>query len=144
VLAALAILVTASVASAQTLTVTTVDPVTTTGYATFESHSQKVVTNDHGIFISYLHTGNVPMSSQTWRLARSVNGGANFTMLHEAVHATYPPAIETDRDGNIYLIYTDEMSVNKDAFLDIFRASTNFANPSGHTPSPAAPRRSTR
>jgi hypothetical protein len=131
-LAILAWLVTASLASAQNpLTVTTVDPVTTTGYATFASHSQKVVTNDYGIFVAYLHTGNVAMSSQTWRLARSVNGGASFTTLHEAVHATLPPAIETDREGNVYLIHTDEMSVNKDAFLYIFRASTNFATPLG-------------
>jgi hypothetical protein len=87
------------------------------------------VTNDYGIFVTYIHSTDATMSASTWRLARSVNGGASFTTLHEAVNGTPPPTIETDRDGNIYLIYSDGQTVNNNAYLSVFRASNNFATP---------------
>ncbi|HNT35278.1 MAG TPA: BNR-4 repeat-containing protein, partial [bacterium] len=75
------------------------------GYATFQSHNQKVVSNQHGIFLTYLKTRTDAYDSQLWRLMRSTDGGTTFSLVYEATAATHPPAIETDGDGNIYLMH---------------------------------------
>ena len=36
------------------------------GYATFQSHNQKVVSNQYGIFMTYLKTRNDEYSAQQW------------------------------------------------------------------------------
>ncbi|MFH1265195.1 MAG: hypothetical protein ABIK89_05665, partial [Planctomycetota bacterium] len=41
------------------------------GYATFQSHNQKVVWNRRGIFTTHIRTRNEPYTAQTWRLSRS-------------------------------------------------------------------------
>ncbi|MEX0612016.1 MAG: hypothetical protein WD229_07835, partial [Pirellulales bacterium] len=72
-------------------------------FATFQSHNQKAVSNAEGIFITYLHKSNDDYTAQQWRLAKSTDGGKSFTTIHEATHATSAPAIETDRQGTLYL-----------------------------------------
>jgi len=97
------------------------------GYATFQSHNQKVVSNGHGIFITHLRTRNSAYTAQTWRLSRSTDGGRTFSTVHEAVHATNPPVLETDDEGNVYLIRPDFQDGN--AYLYRFLAENEFRDP---------------
>src|SRR5689334_24821614 len=85
---------------------TCVDPAAT-GYGTFQSHNQKVVANQRGIFMTHIRTRNEAYTAQQWRLSWSRDGGRNFKTLYEATDATNPPVIETDDEDNIYLIRPD-------------------------------------
>jgi hypothetical protein len=76
-----------------------------TGYATFQSHNQKVVQNQHGIFLSYIRTRNEPYTAQNWRLMRLVDAGASFQMILEATDATNPPVLETDAKGRSVVLF---------------------------------------
>src|SRR5262245_49251008 len=42
-----------------------------TAYATFQSHMQKVVENQYGIFMTYINSTE-PSAQGTWRLVRSI------------------------------------------------------------------------
>jgi len=97
------------------------------GYATFQSHNQKVVANGHGIFMTHLRRRNVEYTAQTWRLSRSTDRGRSFATVYEATHATNPPVIETDTDGNIYLVRADFADGN--AYLYRFLAEKDFRDP---------------
>lgn len=44
-----------------------------TGYATFQSHNQKVVSNKNGIFMTHIHSRNESFTAQQWRLSRSTD-----------------------------------------------------------------------
>jgi hypothetical protein len=116
--------------------ITTVDP-DAVGGATFQSHNQKVVANAYGIFMTYTHSaqccdggGNV---NSTWRLSRSVDGGAAFTTIYEATHGTAPPVIETDSQGNIYLVHANYYNGGQNSYALRFLASDNFQNPTSTT-----------
>ncbi len=98
------------------------------GYATFQSHNQKVVSNRNGIFMTYLKKRhNQAYTSQTWRLARSVDGGRTFSVLFEATDPTNPPVLETDEVDNIYLARPD--FVDRHAYLYRFLAEEGYARP---------------
>ena len=73
-------------------------------YAVFQSHNQKVVSNRHGIFLSYLHHQAPDFDANEWRLLWSKDGGQTFTVLAQGTDATNPPLLETDADGNLYLV----------------------------------------
>lgn len=103
-----------------------IDPVAT-GYATFQSHNQKVVANRYGIFESHIRTRTEDYLAQTWRLSRSTDGGKTFTTLIEQVDATNPPPIETDAAGNIYLVRVDWKDGH--AYLYRFLAEKDFKDP---------------
>ena len=98
--------------------VTRVDP--DPGGSTFQSHNQKVVANDRGIFVSYGAAGYL-------RLGRSVDGGRNFTTVYQNANAQQPAPMETDEHDNIYLVYTglDGTGLN---FLR-FSPANGFAEP---------------
>lgn len=76
-----------------------------TGYGTFQSHNQKVVSNRNGIFMTHIRTRNEAFTAQQWRLSRSIDGGQSFVTLYEDTHATGPPVLETDEDDNVYLVH---------------------------------------
>jgi hypothetical protein len=76
-----------------------------TGYGTFQSHNQKVVSTPHGIFMTYAKT---PFEGATWRVMRSVDGGRTFETIWEAVNTTHPPALEAAADGTLYLVHGDQ------------------------------------
>ncbi len=105
------------------------------GYATFQSHNQKVVANARGIFMTHLRTRDEAYMAQLWRLSRSVDGGRTFTTVYEDTHATNPPVIETDAAGNIYLARMDFNA--GDAYLYRFTAENDYAD-SGITQVPGA------
>jgi hypothetical protein len=86
--------------------VTTVDS-NATGYGTFQSHNQKVVANQYGIFMTHLHSRNEAYDQNTWRLSRSTDGGKTFTTLYESTNGTSAPVIETDSSGTIYIAHPD-------------------------------------
>ncbi len=81
-------------------------------FATFQSHNQKVVSDDDGIFITYIHKSNDDYMAQQWRLAKSTDGGKSFTTIYEATDATSAPAIETDRQGSLYLGHPNFLNGN--------------------------------
>jgi len=98
-----------------------------TGYGTFQSHNQKVVNNRNGIFMTHVRTRNKAYTAQQWRLSRSTDGGKRFATIYEATHATNPPVLETDEEGNIYLARPDFLDGN--AYLYRFLAENQYANP---------------
>jgi len=101
---------------------------TATGYATFQSHNQKVVSNNNGIFITHIRSRNEPYTAQQWRLSQSTDGGTTFSTIYEATHATNPPVLETDEHNNIYLVRPDFLD-NK-AYYYRFLVQNNYQNPS--------------
>jgi hypothetical protein len=98
-----------------------------TGYATFQSHNQKVVSNRHGIFMTHIRSRNADYTAQMWRLLRSTDGGKTFETLREETNATNPPAIETDADGVIYMVRPDFLDGN--AYLYRFSPDSDFREP---------------
>jgi len=106
--------------------VTLVDP-EATGYATFQSHNQKVVSTERGIFTAHIRTRNEAYTAQTWRLSRSVDGGKTIETVYEATHATNPPVIEATPDGDLYVIRADFSDGN--AYLYRFLKDAGFDNP---------------
>ena len=78
-----------------------------TGYATFQSHNQKVLSNARGIFMTHIRTRDEPYLAQQWRLLWSEDGDATFRIVYESTDATNPAVIETDADANIYLARPD-------------------------------------
>jgi len=108
------------------VTIVCVDPKATL-YGTFQSHNQKVLSNRHGIFVTHIRSRNQKFSAQAWRLSRSTDGGRSFATIYQATHATNPPVIETDEEGNIFLMRVDYLNGN--AYLYRFRADRNFENP---------------
>jgi hypothetical protein len=102
---------------------THVDDVTT-GYATFQSHNQKVLSNRGGIFMTHLRSQNEPYTAQQWRLSRSTDGGKTFATVFETASGTHPPCIETDEDDNVYLVRSEFADGN--AYLHTFRAADGY------------------
>ncbi len=99
--------------------------------ATFQSNNQKVVANSRGIFMTHVRRRNEKYTAQQWRLSQSTDGGRTFKMLHEAVHPTNPPVLETDSADNLYVGRPD--FVNLDVHLDRFLAAEDYRTP--HTSS---------
>jgi hypothetical protein len=107
VTAALAALALAGVTRAEVLPISVV-LVNTPGdgrAGVFQSHNQKVVSNAHGIFMTYIETTPTDTTPGTWRLARSTDGGQTFATVYQNTDFTAPPALETDENDHIYLTY---------------------------------------
>ena len=98
-----------------------------TGYATFQSHNQKVLSSAHGIFMTHIRSRNEAYTAQQWRLSRSTDGGRTFATVFEDTHATNPAVIESDKDGNVYLIRPD--FADGASYLYFFKATDEFENP---------------
>jgi hypothetical protein len=98
-----------------------------TGYGTFQSHNQKVLSNRGGIFMTHNRTRNEPYTAQQWRLSRSTDGGKTFATVYEATHGTHPPCIETDENDNIYLVRSEFADGN--AYLHTFFAADAYTKP---------------
>ena len=109
-----------------TVEIIRIDPAAT-GYATFQSHNQKVLQNQYGLFEAHIRTRNEEYTKQQFRLSRSIDGGKTFTTVYEATYACNPPPIETDAAGNIYLAQCD--FENGNAYLYRFLAAKEFKDP---------------
>jgi len=108
--------------------ITAVDP-SAAAYGTFQSHNQKVVSNQNGIFMTYLKSDGVKqnLNPSIWRLMRSIDGGKTFSMIYESTNPTNPPVLETDKNNIIYLSHPDLLA--DDAFLYRFTPADNYQNP---------------
>jgi hypothetical protein len=99
--------------------------VSTTGYATFQSNSQKVVSNGFGYFLTYSHAEGSSTAPSTWRLVQSTDQGRTFqTLIEDGAHATRAPALETASTGMLYLVFPDWITSNSQAII---------FNPADHT-----------
>jgi len=98
-----------------------------TGYATFQSHNQKVLSSRGGIFTTHIRSRNKPYTAQQWRLSRSVDGGTRFATIYEATHATNLAVTETDKAGNVYLARPD--FIDHHAYLYRFFTKDGYAKP---------------
>ncbi|MBM3846856.1 MAG: hypothetical protein FJ405_11310 [Verrucomicrobia bacterium] len=105
---------------------TVVDPAAT-GYATFQSHNQKVIANRRGLFMTHLRTRNEAYTAQQWRLSWSTNGGRSFKTIHESTDATNPPVIESDDADNLYVVRPDFMDGH--AYLYRFASTNDYRSP---------------
>ncbi len=98
-----------------------------TGYGTFQSHNQKTVSNKNGLFMTHIRSRNEAFTAQQWRLSRSRDGGKTFQTVYEETSATSPPALETDENGNLYLMRGDFS--NHRAYFYKFSPADNYSNP---------------
>ncbi len=76
-------------------------------FGTFQSHNQKVISNEHGIFMTHVRQANKEYTAQVWRLSRSTDGGKSFTTAYEATNPCSSPALETDERGVIFAARPD-------------------------------------
>ena len=97
-----------------------------TGYGTFQSHNQKIMSNRRGIFMTHLRSRNEAYTAQSWRLSWSTNSGESFRTLFAATNATNPPLLESDAEDNLYLVRPD--FVDGHAYLYRFLAREIFAS----------------
>ena len=103
-----------------------------TNRATTNSYNQKVVSNDNGIFLTYLLRTDMPGDADEiglWRLMRSTDGGSTFNLLYEGVHGSRPPVMETDQYDNVYLAHPDWADVDRPFYFYKFSAADNYATP---------------
>lgn len=110
-------------AALEPVVLTCVDP-DATGYATFQSHNQKVVANGRGIFMTHIHSRNEEYTNQEWRLLHSVDGGQTFATVLAGVGATNPPVLETGPDDTLYLGRVDWLA--GDAYVHVFAKDAAF------------------
>lgn len=99
-------------------------------YATFQSHNQKVISNDRGIFTTHIRTANTTKpvyTAQQWRLSQSIDGGKTFNTVYERTGATSAPVLEIDSNNNIYLMRPDFL--NDNAYIDRFLDGADFSTP---------------
>lgn len=116
----------ASASASEKIELTCVDE-HATGYATFQSHNQKVLATRDGIFMTHIRTRNEAYTAQQWRLSRSTDGGKTFATVLEATNATNPAVIEADENENLYLIRPD--FVDGSSYLYAFTAGGDYSKP---------------
>lgn len=99
-------------------------------YASFQSHNQKIVANQHGIFLAYIRSIDAAELAH-WVIARSTDGGRSFTPLLEGDHPTKAPVLETDAAGDVYAIHSKDHLQNDAAPALVYRlsAAKDFADP---------------
>ncbi len=101
-----------------------------TYYATFQSHNQKAVQNDNGIFISYSWEFDLESWYALWRLARSTDNGTSFRTIYTSPYlGSNAPCIETDRENNILLVCTDYNDPAQPFLYHRFLASRDYQDP---------------
>jgi uncharacterized repeat protein (TIGR01451 family) len=114
-----------------TFTVAKVDDVPT-GYGTFSSHNQKLVQNAYGLFMTYSYAAdNDTSGNETWRLARSLDGGKTWATIWRGMTVTRAPILETDAHGSIYIVHSNELSLGDDGAATFYRfdPEKSFSNP---------------
>jgi len=104
------------------------------GYATFQSHNQKLVFNRYGIFMTYLREDNEKDGSRpnVWRLMRSTDGGGSFSVLYEGRSNCRAPCLETDETGDLYLAhpeYGSPAAPENEFHLYRFSAASGYRQP---------------
>ena len=110
------------------------------GYATFQSHTQLVTSNQYGIFVSFLSNeapetgGSFYGNLYQWSLDRSTDGGKTFASTYTSPLAyVRASTIDTDSSGNIFAVTIDDGPPGTDlnagsATLEEF-SPPNFSSP---------------
>jgi len=98
-------------------------------YATFQSHNQKVISNDQGIFTTHNRTANSNYTAQQWRLSQSTDGGKTFTTVYESMTSSNAPLLETDSSDNIYFLDHPLPYTLGQARLNRFMEGASFSSP---------------
>ena len=102
-----------------------------TYYATFQSHNQKVIQNDNGIFLTYLvdYEDEAPWPGN-WSLLRSIDGGKSFqTIYRSPTVGSKTACLETDEDNNILALCSDESDPKYPFLFFRFLAERNYTDP---------------
>jgi hypothetical protein len=100
-----------------------------TYYATFQSHNQKVVQNDNGIFMTYLIDYDDQWMGR-WRLVRSTDGGMTFQEVYTSpVVSSKTACIETDEHNNILAVCGDEGQTGNPFLFHRFLAEKDYQEP---------------
>jgi hypothetical protein len=86
--------------------VTVLDP-DTVSMSTFRSHANRHAVVDDHLFVSYLRSHAADDSAQTWRVVREDLTSKHTDTVIERTNATRAPCIDRDRDGNIYVVFSD-------------------------------------
>ncbi len=121
----------ANAAVPQTVDLTVIANVNNT-IATSNSYSNRFVSNDNGIFFTYLHETYSPIDAPwtgLWRLMQSTDGGNTFNSIYESAHGSPPPVMETDQNNNLYLSHPDWDDSNNPFYFYKFSAADNYATP---------------
>jgi hypothetical protein len=99
-------------------------------YATFQSHNQKVVRNEKGIFMTYLWQFDLKTWWGRWQLLRSTDGGRTFSVIYTSGEmGSNAPCIETDSENNILLVCTDYNAGTLPIYYYRFEADRNYTDP---------------
>jgi len=85
---------------------TWIEDVTTSAFATFGSHNQRVVETPQGIYLTYQINEPGRHQNGDWRLVMTRDLGATWTVVHSA-RGTRPPAVVADSAGNVHLVHSD-------------------------------------
>jgi len=127
------LLVVLSIPSSACLTEVFLNPIAlnVTHYATFQSHNQKVVSNENGIFLTYTYQFDLQTAWTRWRLVRSTDGGKTFSVVYTSPEmGSNAPCIDTDSDNNILLVCTDYNDPRDRPFYYYrFEAARNYTDP---------------
>jgi catechol 2,3-dioxygenase-like lactoylglutathione lyase family enzyme len=110
----------ATSARATTIEITKITD-TATPYATFQSHNQKIVQNQYGIFMTYLYSEAADAAHGTWRLVRSIDGGKSWGTLYRSFIPARAPVLETDEHGSIFVISPDLTSASTEGDATFYR-----------------------
>lgn len=118
-----------------TIATATLDATLIHQYATFQTHSRKVVSNLYGLFAVYIGdtdpTGGVVTSSDTvyhWYLLQSTDDGQTWTRVYAGTGAEHPPVLETDSQGRLFVLYCSGVTANTSTFLR-FEHSNGYSAP---------------
>jgi hypothetical protein len=84
----------------------------TIGFASFQSHSQRCVRNQYGLFFTYW-TKWYTDDEWDYVLEGSTDEGRTKTLIYTGKSWNEPPSLETDSSGNLYLFNNDTISTVK-------------------------------
>ena len=75
------------------------------GYATFQSHNQKVVSSSQGVFLAYNYAASENYRSNSWRLVFCTNSASSFGTVLDVPGTIHPPVLETDSEMRVFLAH---------------------------------------
>lgn len=101
--------------------VSVLDPNTVT-VSTFRSHNNRHVIVGDQLFVSYLRNLSADERTQSWRVVRQDLSSKHTITAIERVNATRPPCIDRDRDGNVFVVFSD-WALNRIVFYRIDKST---------------------
>lgn len=115
-----------------------VDSGLSTNFVTWTGSRQHIVRAPNGaIFIAYSGFGDSNHFNEIWRLKRSNDSGATWSLVTDSSSAGYPmngggaPGLEIDASGNLYVVVSQYRASGSDVIYRVYKysASNNYASP---------------